>query len=126
MATGKHNFTTQGGVQYIIDRYLDGRDKDELKQYNTSYTKDKFTEKLISKIERGSGSSNWIPSNYKDELVENASAIIGTNRRSGTLKNKRNVDIYTTPSGKDVYEDRKGKLREYKSGRFTKKTVFED
>jgi len=126
MATGRANFTTQTGVQYVLDRYTTQQERDELRELNTEYSKQKFREKLISVIERGSGSRGWIPNNYEDELVENASAIIGTNRRSATLKNGKRVDVYTTKSGDEFYEDNKGRLRNYRTGRYAKRSSFEE
>jgi hypothetical protein len=122
---GKHVFVSQEGVQYLIDRYLTASDREELKRYNTDYTNEKFREKLINKLEKGSGGKNWIPSNYEDELIRNAGAIIGTTRTKRSLKNGREVDVYETNSGASVYEDSRGKVRDYRSGRFAKKTVFE-
>ena len=124
--TGKNVFVSIEGVEYLLDKYLTNADREELRSYNSHYTQEKFREKLISKLERGSGSKNWIPSNYEDELVENAGAIIGTNRRRDRLKNGKEVDVYGTPNGEEVYEDDKGRIRSHKSGRFRGKKAFDD
>lgn len=127
MPSGKQVFVTQDGVQYMLERYLTSNDVDELRKLNTPHSRGLFEDKLVQKLEKGSGSSRWIPPNYRDELVENAGAIIGTAKSSRSLKTKKkNVDVYQTRSGQEVYEDDHGNVRDYKTGRFVKKKVFED
>lgn len=126
MGSGKDNFVTPKGVDYLLKKYLSPSDYDDLKKLNNEYTQDRFKKELLKRLEKGSGGGSWIPTNYEDELVANAGANIGTSRRSERLKNGRNVDVYETSSGKNVYEDNRGRLRDYGSGRFIGKNVFEE
>lgn len=126
MVQGKEVFNTQRGVQYLIDRYLEPSDIESLRQENTPYNQDRFREQLVRKLERRSG-GRWIPSNYQDELAENASAIIGSPKERRQFKRVQGeVDVYSTRKGREVYEDKRGRLRDYKTGRFIKKDVFEE
>lgn len=126
MGTGKLNFTSPTGVQYIIDKYLTSNDKEELRLLNTSYSQEKFSNILIEKLEKRSGGGHWIPQNYKDELTDNAAAVIGTASRAEKLKNKKTVTVYDTRNGQRVYEDDSGRIRNYATGRFVKHGVFEE
>lgn len=124
MPSGKHVFVSQKGVQYVIDKYLDGGDLDELRKLNTEYSKEEFREELVNRIEKNSGDAGWIPKSYGDELVANAGAIIGTTREETYTKNNKRVTTYTARSGKKYYEEDKGRLRSYETGKFASKQSF--
>jgi len=125
MVSGNRVFKSTSGVQYLIDRYLTSSDIDDLRKMNNPYSSDKFERELTKRLEKRSGGGKWIPDKYTDELANNASSIIGTTRTSGKLKNGRSVDVWETKSGENIYEDDKGFLHDFKTGRFSSRKRFE-
>jgi hypothetical protein len=123
MATtsGRAVFTSYEGVEYLIGKYLKPNDIEELRKLNDGFHDEEYKEQLVTRLSTRSGGRSFIPGSYEAELMENSKALVGSRIKAKKLKTKKeNVTVITTYENKQIYQDRKGRWRQYGTGKYTK------
>ena len=118
--SGKDVFTTKQGTKYLTTKYLTSAEMSELRSLNDGFHNKRFEDFLFARLERKAG-NRFIPDGYNDEIVRFVQADVGSQIQTKTFKTvSGDVDVLTTYEGQNVYYDKNNRLRDYKSGRFTK------